>query len=151
MQDMAQEMESLRTKCQELQALLQAKEAEPVSSTKDFTMPYKIGAADLQEKEEPVGFPDSLRKFAYEKIVEGFGEKKSLGELAEFLRDQMRARLQGGNWLCFIVPTTSMHDIAWHYDSRTLQLGFSRDGVEYDLVLSQTQTLDFITFPVQSD
>ena len=99
-------------------------------------MPYKIEAKDLKEKEEPVGFPDSLRKFAYEKIVEGFGGKMSLGELAEFLRDKMRERLQGGNWLCFIVPSASMHDIAWHYDSRTLQLGFSRDGIEYDLVLS---------------
>ena len=35
-------------------------------------MPYSIDASKLQEKEEPVGFPDSLRKFAYEKIVEGF-------------------------------------------------------------------------------
>ena len=50
-------------------------------------MPFDIEASDFSEKEEPVGFPDSLKKFAYEKIVEGFHEKQSLGELAEFLRD----------------------------------------------------------------
>ena len=35
-------------------------------------MPFNIDASKLKEKEEPVGFPDSLREFAYEKIVEGF-------------------------------------------------------------------------------
>ena len=50
-------------------------------------MPFNIEASDFSEKEEPVGFPDSLKNFAYEKIIEGFHEKQSLGELAEFLRD----------------------------------------------------------------
>ena len=83
-------------------------------------MPYSIEATDIYEKEESIGFPNSLKTFAIEKICTGFAEKNTLGELAEYLRDQMRARLQGGNWLCFIVPNTAMHDIAWHYESRTL-------------------------------
>ena len=54
---------------------------------KEFSMPYNIEASDLYEKEEPIGFPDSLKKFAIEKICTGFAEKNTLGELAEYLRD----------------------------------------------------------------
>ena len=60
---------------------------------KEFSMPYNIEATALYEKEEPIGFPKSLKKFAIEKICEGFAENQTLGDLAEYLRDQMRARL----------------------------------------------------------
>ena len=50
-------------------------------------MPYKIEANALYEKEDAIGFPKSLKNFALEKICEGFAESKTLGELAEYLRD----------------------------------------------------------------
>ena len=54
---------------------------------KEFEMPYKIEANALYEKEEAIGFPKSLKNFALEKICDGFAESKTLGELAEYLRD----------------------------------------------------------------
>ena len=50
-------------------------------------MPYSIEATDIYEKEESIGFPNSLKTFAIEKICTGFAEKNTLGELAEYLRD----------------------------------------------------------------
>ena len=101
-------------------------------------MPYKIEKDDLYEREKPKGFNEDLQTYVITKICQGFTQRKSLADVADFVLDSMKTKL-GGNWLCLIVPSKALNGISLHCDGKFLKLGFKRSGVQYDIGLVRTK------------
>ena len=101
-------------------------------------MPYKIETNELHEREKPKGFNQDLKAYVTKKICEGFAQRKSLADVADYVLDAMKSKL-GGNWLCLIVPSKALNGISLHCDGKFLKLGFKRSSVQYDIGLVRTK------------
>ena len=71
-----------------------------------------------------------------QKLIKGFKEQHSLGDIASYLIDKLAEKKQG-SWLCLIKPAQKQIGLSFHSTSQ-LVLSFAANDIEYEVQINKT-------------
>ena len=114
------------------------KTEKKLASHEEFSLPYSLKASKLVVAHKEAGITDELLKFVRDLLCEGFAQKSSILDIAEFAKDQLDQK-DGGYWLCeiFHQDSISNSDHACQ-EQKWLILTFKRNYMTYQANFAKT-------------